>query len=199
MVQPKFDDSADRTLELVSLSRANSFDGTMSRTRTKREQLKRHVRIIAATHFLPFSVHVSESTPQEPYEWTVARRGGHTAMYAGIRSLSDQPNMDCTKVGWIGSYVDAKGSEHPCDGLSEESKRSMCRTLLEVDAVPVFIDEELAYKHYEGFSKQVLWPLLHYMAWNDAQRPEPTWWASYQKVNELFAKVVSSVYVEGDI
>ncbi|KAJ1948917.1 hypothetical protein EC988_004979, partial [Linderina pennispora] len=199
MVQPKFDDSADRTLELVSLSRANSFDGAMTRTRTKREQLKRHVRIIAVTHFLPFSVQVSESTPQEPYEWTVTRRGGHTAMYAGIRSLGEQPNMDCTKVGWVGSYMDAKGSEHSCDGLSEESKRSMCKTLLEVDAVPVFIDEELAYNHYEGFSKQILWPLLHYMAWNDAQGPEPAWWMSYQKVNELFANVVSSVYADGDI
>ncbi|KAJ1965131.1 hypothetical protein GGI12_000976 [Dipsacomyces acuminosporus] len=199
MVQPNLDNSADRSLTVVSLSRANSFSGTMTRTRSKREQLKTHVRIIAATHFLPFKVAVSESTPTEPYQWTVSRRNGHTAMYAGIRSLGEQQNLDCTQLGWIGNYTDLKGNERPCESLTDESLQNICKALEPHNAVPVFIDESVANGHYEGYSKQILWPVLHYMGWNDSKRTDPLWWDSYKKANRIYADVISSVYSEGDI
>ncbi|KAI8323534.1 family 20 glycosyltransferase, partial [Martensiomyces pterosporus] len=65
--------------------------------------------------------------------------------------------------------------------------------------VPVFIDESVANGHYEGYSKQILWPVLHYMAWSDSKRTDPHWWDSYKRVNRVFADVISSVYSEGDI
>ncbi|KAJ2489541.1 hypothetical protein IWW37_003887 [Coemansia sp. RSA 2050] len=199
MSKESLDKAADRSLRVVSLSRANSFSGTMSRESRKHEELKAHVRIIAASHFLPFSVAVAEATPEEPYQWTVSRRSGHTAMYAGIRSLNEHPNTDCTQLGWIGYYKGRDGQERACDSLSAESRANIVEALKPFDAVPVFIDEGTANGHYEGYSKQILWPLLHYMSWDDSRRMDPMWWSCYNKANQTFASAISAIYNEGDI
>ncbi|KAI7826369.1 glycosyltransferase family 20-domain-containing protein [Kickxella alabastrina] len=173
MFNPKLDlnDAANRSLQVVSLSRSNSFSGTVDDAHDKHKALASQARIIAATHFLPLSVSVSKETPAEPYKWEVARRSGHTAMYAGIRSLNDHANLDCTILGWIGNYKDLKGEERSCSGLTEESRANIRL------AVPVFFDEETANGHYE----------------------DPSWWKSYRKVNETFASAISEIFNEGDI
>ncbi|KAJ1835478.1 hypothetical protein LPJ63_001098 [Coemansia sp. RSA 2711] len=199
MHKPNLDEAAELSLKVISLSRPSSFSGKVEDAHHKHEELGAHVRIIAASHFLPFSISVSEETPEEPYQWKVTRRSGHTAMYAGIRSLSDNPNTGCTHVGWIGNYKDVKGEEHSCDSLSHESRTNIYKELEKHGAVPVFVDEETAHGHYEGYSKQILWPLLHYMSWNDSHPMNPAWWASYNKVNQIFAAAIGSIYTEGDI
>lgn len=47
----------------------------------------------------------------------------------------------------------------------------------------------------------VLWPLLHYMIWNNATdgRLERKQWEAYATVNQLYADFVSEIYQEGDI
>ncbi|KAJ2374500.1 hypothetical protein IW150_003064 [Coemansia sp. RSA 2607] len=192
-------EAAERSLQVVSLSRQSSFSGAVESAHTKSAELKSHMRIIAATHFLPLCVTVSEETPEEPYKWTISRRGGHTAMYAGIRSLNDNPNSECTLLGWIGNYIDSKGEKRSCSTLTEESRDNIRQTLAEYRAVPVFIDDETANGHYEGYSKQVLWPLLHYMSWDDSHPADPSWWNSYRKVNEIFASAISQIYSDGDV
>ncbi|KAJ1753662.1 hypothetical protein LPJ79_000255 [Coemansia sp. RSA 1821] len=199
MHKPNLDEAAELSLQVVSLSRPSSFSGKVEGAHSKHEKFSAPVRIIAASHFLPFTITISEETPNEPYQWTVSRRSGHTAMYAGIRSLSDNPNTDCTHIGWIGFYKDLKGEEHPCDSLSHESRTNIYKELEKHGAVPVFVDEEIANGHYEGYSKQILWPLLHYMSWNDSHPMNPAWWDSYNKVNKMFAAAINSIYKEGDI
>ncbi|KAJ2496894.1 hypothetical protein GGH96_005501 [Coemansia sp. RSA 1972] len=199
MHKPNLDEAADLSLKVVSLSRPSSFSGKIEDAHGKHKEFSAHVRIIAASHFLPFSIAVSEETPTEPYQWKVSRRSGHTAMYAGIRSLSDNPNADCTHVGWIGNYKDLKGEEHSCDDLSHESRTNICKELEKHDAVPVFVDETTANGHYEGYSKQILWPLLHYMSWSDSDPMNPAWWDCYNKVSMTFAAAISAIYKEGDI
>ncbi|KAI9499786.1 glycosyltransferase family 20-domain-containing protein [Coemansia spiralis] len=120
-------------------------------------------------------------------------------MYAGIRSLVGSPNTSCTQLGWIGCYKDLNGEEHHCDLLSNESRFNIVKKLEEYNAVPVFISKEDANGHYEGYSKHILWPLLHYMSWNDAHPMHPAWWKSYVKVNKTFATTISTIYKNGDI
>ncbi|KAJ1769499.1 hypothetical protein IW140_004854 [Coemansia sp. RSA 1813] len=193
------DESADLRLQVVSLSRNDSFAGAVSHPQNKHAELKKPVRIVAVTHFLPFAVSVSKETPNEPHQWNVTRRRGHTAMYAGIRSLVENPGTNCMQLGWIGYYQDINGNEHTCDSLSHESRFNIVKALEKHHAVPVFIDKDDAHGHYEGYSKQILWPLFHYMSWSDSHPVQPNWWNSYQKVNKLFATALASIYKDGDI
>jgi trehalose-6-phosphate synthase len=53
---------------------------------------------------------------------------------------------------------------------------------------PIFLTEEEHTNYYEGFSNEVLWPLLH-----DLQSRcvfDPVYWDFYQRVNRRFADVV---------
>lgn len=47
----------------------------------------------------------------------------------------------------------------------------------------------------------MLWPLLHYIIWNDATdgRVESTQWEAYKAVNQQYADFVSELYQDGDI
>ncbi|KAJ2710286.1 hypothetical protein H4R19_003821, partial [Coemansia spiralis] len=91
------------------------------------------------------------------------------------------------------------GEEHPCDGLSAESRANIRTALAEHSAVPVFVDERTAHGHYEGYSKQILWPLFHYMSWSDANPMDPAWWDCYARTNQLFAEAIDAIYQDGDI
>lgn len=68
--------------------------------------------------------------------------------------------------------------------------------------VPVFVPRETAKGHYEGYCKTTLWPLFHYLLWQDSPvslpAPDPTWTA-YQETNLLFAKTVAKIYRPGDL
>ncbi|KAK0557107.1 hypothetical protein OC846_000754 [Tilletia horrida] len=37
--------------------------------------------------------------------------------------------------------------------------------------VPVWMDYDVAHGHYEGYCKQTLWPLFHYLLWQDVPQP----------------------------
>ncbi|KAJ2759589.1 hypothetical protein IWQ57_006517, partial [Coemansia nantahalensis] len=105
------DAAASRSFKALSLA------DTAATASAASEQPGALSRVVAVTHFLPFTISVAEETPAEPYQWTVAGRRGHTAMYAAIRSLNELPSGDCIQVGWIGNYTDVGGEERPCDAL----------------------------------------------------------------------------------
>lgn len=64
-------------------------------------------------------------------------------------------------------------------------------------AVPVFIDDELADRHYNGFSNSILWPLFHYHP-GEITFDELAW-AAYKEVNRLFAKTMAKDVQDGDL
>ncbi|KHN97185.1 trehalose-6-phosphate synthase 1 [Metarhizium album ARSEF 1941] len=64
-------------------------------------------------------------------------------------------------------------------------------------AHPVFIDDELADRHYNGFSNSILWPLFHYHP-GEITFDESAW-AAYQEVNRLFAQTVIKDVQDGDL
>ncbi|TSD67281.1 bifunctional alpha,alpha-trehalose-phosphate synthase (UDP-forming)/trehalose-phosphatase [Inquilinus sp. KBS0705] len=63
--------------------------------------------------------------------------------------------------------------------------------------LPVFIEEELYQRYYQGFSNSLIWPLFHYFPsfaeYND------DYYNAYIRVNELFAEAVSQQVNNGDM
>ncbi|KAJ1964032.1 hypothetical protein IWQ62_003044 [Dispira parvispora] len=180
-------------------------------------------RIISVTHYLPHMCslrktmnttanpepepahdneanHLSHSSTGE-VQWTFTRRRGHTAMYAGIRSLCED-NPESVHIGSVGVYYDADGQKQYPDSLSDELKASLQTVLTEEkQCIPVFLNKQLAYGHYEGYCKSDLWPLLHYIPWDNVADPKKDvhYWDDYLAVNRLYADAVLSTYQEGDV
>jgi trehalose 6-phosphate synthase len=84
----------------------------------------------------------------------------------------------------------------------------------EYGAVPVFVEDELADRHYNGFSSKkhglgpdiqaltlmtdsILWPLFHYHP-GEITFDESAWTA-YKEVNRLFAKTMAKDVKDGDL
>jgi len=63
--------------------------------------------------------------------------------------------------------------------------------------VPVFIDQKLYNKYYNGFGNDLLWPLLHYETGRTIYREDD--WAAYEKVNQIFCDKVLEVAKSGDV
>ncbi|GAM85661.1 hypothetical protein ANO11243_036680 [Dothideomycetidae sp. 11243] len=67
----------------------------------------------------------------------------------------------------------------------------------EHSAFPVFLDDDLADRHYNGFSNEILWALLHYHP-GEITFDESAW-AAYKAVNQLFADRISQDLQENDL
>ncbi|KAJ7766289.1 trehalose-6-phosphate phosphatase [Mycena olivaceomarginata] len=70
--------------------------------------------------------------------------------------------------------------------------------------VPVWLEDSVAHGHYEGYCKTTLWPLFHYLLWQDVASSatdvsQDTHYASYAAANSAFADAVAREYREGDL
>ncbi|PVU86865.1 hypothetical protein BB559_006236 [Furculomyces boomerangus] len=155
-------------------------------------------RVLAVSHYLP--VYAIAETETHPIKWKLVGRRGHTVLYSGIRSLSKNkeniigfgPDYDNVVVGLVGNYCGVDKEEHDTFKLPESSKLSLMEALWKYgNMVPVIVDEKTAHDHYEGYCKQILWPLMHYLSWEDAKKPDMDWWSGYKKVNKEFAKTLA--------
>lgn len=65
------------------------------------------------------------------------------------------------------------------------------------NCVPVFIPDQVADMHYNGFSNSILWPLFHYhpgeISFNEKH------WEAYQQANDAFANALASQVEDGDL
>nr|BAO72965.1 trehalose-6-phosphate phosphatase1 [Moniliella megachiliensis] len=73
-----------------------------------------------------------------------------------------------------------------------------------INYVPVWMDSDIAHGFYEGYCKTVLWPLLHYLLWEDVNPLNgSTWddstWDAYYQANQAYADRIAQVYKPGDI
>ncbi|RAO72475.1 uncharacterized protein BHQ10_008487 [Talaromyces amestolkiae] len=82
------------------------------------------------------------------------------------------------------------------DPKEPEEQEEIRRSLASHNAIPVFLDEELAQKHYNGFSNQILWPILHYQSGVTYDEES---WEAYKKVNEIFADYIADAAQEEDL
>lgn len=84
-------------------------------------------------------------------------------------------------------------------GIKDEEEKKIIKADLakNFSFVPVFMEEDVADLHYNGFSNKIIWPLFHYLPgevnFHDLE------WEAYQKANQAFAETIAEVAQEGDI
>lgn len=64
-------------------------------------------------------------------------------------------------------------------------------------ATPIFLSDEVAELHYNGFSNSILWPLFHYHP-GEINFDENAW-AAYQEANQKFADEILKHVSDGDL
>ncbi|KAF8754118.1 Glycosyltransferase family 20 [Rhizoctonia solani] len=71
------------------------------------------------------------------------------------------------------------------------------RLMEEYSCQAVYLDDDLADRHYNGFSNSILWPLFHYhpgeMNFDEAN------WLAYRQANLKFAEAIRSLIRSGDM
>ncbi|KAL4890591.1 glycosyl transferase [Aspergillus ambiguus] len=77
-----------------------------------------------------------------------------------------------------------------------EDEKQISQSLSDHDAVPIFLDSELAHEHYNKFSNSILWPMLHYQSGVSFDEHA---WNSYKRVNELFADAIAEQVTPGTL
>lgn len=81
--------------------------------------------------------------------------------------------------------------------MPEEERSIVASKLEQQSCLPVFVDEDIADRHYNGFSNSILWPLFHYHPGEISFDQED--WEAYQKVNGLFADAINDIVQDGDL
>ncbi len=93
-------------------------------------------------------------------------------------------------VGWPGI---------PSDQLTEADKQKITKKLLSRNCYPVFLTQKQLDNFYNGYSNQVLWPLLHSLnASKISDKKYQSYWKSYQQVNNIYADAVINLNNHGN-
>ncbi|KAG1148889.1 hypothetical protein G6F37_003012 [Rhizopus arrhizus] len=133
-------------------------------------------------------------------EWTITQSRGHLALHAGLQSLRDE--YETLHIGWTGPIKD-KSLKTPLrsEDLTDQDKSKLEALLMEKGhIIPIFLDSK-SRGHYEGYCKEVLWPLFHYLVWSSDSdgMAEKQYWEDYVAVNQQFAQTIAAHYRPGDI
>ncbi|EPQ52619.1 alpha,alpha-trehalose-phosphate synthase TPS1 subunit [Gloeophyllum trabeum ATCC 11539] len=107
--------------------------------------------------------------------------GGLVSALAGFKK-----SMTFTWIGWPGFYIPPKDRPIVDKRLHEEFS---CQA--------VYLEDELADRHYNGFANSILWPLLHYHP-GEMNFDEENWLA-YRQANMRFAEAVRQVLTPGSM
>jgi trehalose 6-phosphate synthase/phosphatase len=91
-------------------------------------------------------------------------------------------------IGWIGM---------PSDNLTEKEKRLIMRRMKAVNCYGIFLTQAQIDGFYNGYSNNVLWPLMHELPVEQAHRA--TLWKAYREVNAVFAAAVISQQKPGSM
>jgi trehalose 6-phosphate synthase/phosphatase len=68
--------------------------------------------------------------------------------------------------------------------------------------IPVWLDDKVAHGHYDGYCKQTLWPLFHYLLWQDVATEyssADSHYPFYEAANAAFARRIGDIYRPGDL
>ncbi|KAJ3102876.1 threalose-6-phosphate phosphatase [Phlyctochytrium bullatum] len=155
-------------------------------------------RIIVVTHHLPVVPHLAGENP-EGKVWKCQGRRGHSALFSGVRALQEESQV--VHVGWVGQMHDKDGKAIDASQVTAQQKDALRQELAEDNFVPVFLDDKVAYGHYEGYCKTDLWPLFHYILWDTVTNGtlEARHWTDYVSMNQEIAERVIDAYHDGDI
>ncbi|KAH9463120.1 hypothetical protein MJO28_008750 [Puccinia striiformis f. sp. tritici] len=130
-------------------------------------------RLIVVSNRLPITItpHTSSDLKSSSYSFKMSS-GGLVSALSGCKK-----QMTFSWIGWTGLDIPDHDKVEIQDKLSTEYS---CK--------PVWLSDDLADKHYNGFSNSILWPLFHYhpgeMNFNESH------WEAYKEANLKFAQVV---------
>lgn len=134
-------------------------------------------RLIVVANRLPITI---TKDAKGEYHFKMSS-GGLVSALSGCKK-----SMSFTWIGWPGFYIPVKDRPIVDKRLMEEYS---CQA--------VYLDDDLADRHYNGFSNSILWPLFHYHP-GEMNFDEENWLA-YRKANLKFAEVVRSQLRSGDM
>ncbi|KAG5518142.1 hypothetical protein PMAC_003328 [Pneumocystis sp. 'macacae'] len=134
-------------------------------------------RLLIVSNRLPITI---KRKNKKEYEFNMSSGGLVSALNGLKKSIS------FLWIGWPGVEIQESEREYVISKLHEE-----------YNAIPVFMDNELADRHYNGFSNSILWPLFHYHP-DEIKFDEPTWDA-YREANWTFSKLICSIVQDGDL
>jgi trehalose 6-phosphate synthase/phosphatase len=149
-------------------------------------------------YHLPLVIERTGTVPSFKVSWNdsiIARTDGAVANHV--------------RMHWVGTPT-VQGSPNT---LTEAEKSELTAILLLMDCIPVYIDSEVKHASYQGFCKQVLWPVFHNVDQLDCQtsmwagqstegsaetddrkgafvNSHTRWWEAYSKVNESIINVI---------
>lgn len=153
--------------------------------------------------------------------WKLAPRYGHAAMFSGIRALS--ATHEQLIVGWTGDITavpsagtpgseGTSGEPVPCAQVTQADRNALDAELLgydedghgahKIEYVPVWLEDKVAHGHYDGYCKMTLWPLFHYLLWQDVATEYASadaHYPQYDQANQVFAARLASVIKPGDL
>ncbi|KAG8965373.1 Trehalose-6-P synthase/phosphatase complex synthase subunit [Tulasnella sp. 408] len=134
-------------------------------------------RLIVVSNRLP--VTISKDAKGE-YHFKMSS-GGLVSALSGCKKY-----MSFTWIGWPGQDIPIKDRPLVDKRLAEEFS---CQA--------VYLSDDIAERHYNGFSNSILWPLFHYhpgeMNFDEAN------WLAYRQANLKFARVVRNLLQDGDM
>jgi trehalose 6-phosphate synthase len=134
-------------------------------------------RLIVISNRLP--VTISKDASGE-YHFKMSS-GGLVSALSGTKK-----HMQFTWIGWPGFYIPVRDRAVVDRRLMEEHS-----------CMAVYLDDELADSHYNGFSNSILWPLFHYHP-GEMNFDEQNWLA-YRQANLYFAQAVRKLLRSGDM
>ncbi|KAJ9617989.1 hypothetical protein H2204_013219 [Knufia peltigerae] len=134
-------------------------------------------RVLVIANRLPITI---KDTKDGNFEYNISSGG----LVSGLRSLAKA--VDFKWFGWPG--IDIHRNDKDKVGRDLQDK---------FHAYPIFLNEQLAQAHYNGFSNSVLWPLLHRMP--EKVRAEESWPMAYREVNEIFADNIVPMVEDDDL
>ncbi|KAH9956645.1 glycosyltransferase family 20 protein [Russula dissimulans] len=167
----------------------------------------------------PAPDHALDDRPRP--RWSLSARQGHTAIISGITSLST--TYEQFIIGWTGDIESPNTSsagekiQIPSTTLTEEDKAALEEEIANFKSededpkttttyVPLLLDDKVAHGHYDMYCKQTLWPLFHYLLWQDvsptslsASFSADEHWAPYEQANTAFARRILDIYRPGDL
>ena len=132
-------------------------------------------RLIIASNRLPVKIDKTD------HGLTVSSSAGGLA--TGLKSYHKSENS--IWLGWPGM-----------DAESAEEEKNIHKLLAKEHCAPVFIEQDLIEKYYDGFSNATLWPLLHYFT--EFTEFSEINWEAYKTVNERFADAIIETANQND-
>jgi trehalose 6-phosphate synthase len=133
-------------------------------------------RLIVVSNRLPVTIS-KDSNGEYHFEMS---SGGLVSALSGCKK-----SMSFTWIGWPGFFIPEKDRPLVDKRLMEEYS---CQA--------VYLTDEVADRHYNGFSNSILWPLFHYHPGEMNFDQEN--WLAYRVANTRFAEVIRSRLRDGD-